>query len=52
MIDRIFKSWKSTVAGIVLIALCFGAVYLDKASLTEVSVFILGGFVGLFTKEK
>jgi hypothetical protein len=51
MIERIFKSPKTTIIGLIILALCFVFVYLEKATLTEVSGFILGGFSMLFFKD-
>ena len=51
MIERIFKNPKTTILGLIIITLCFVLVFLDKATLTEVSVFILGGFSVLFLKD-
>jgi hypothetical protein len=52
VIDRLFVSWKTTVLGVGILAVCFLLVFLDKASLTEVSTFTLGGFYLLFLKEE
>ena len=52
VIDRLFVSWKTTVLGLGILAVCFLLVFLDKASLTEVSTFTLGGFYLLFLKEE
>jgi|LakMenE01Jun11ns_1017448.scaffolds.fasta_scaffold9950419_2 hypothetical protein len=52
IIDRLFVSWKTTVLGLGILAVCFLLVFLDKASLTEVSTFTLGGFYLLFLKDE
>ena len=52
MIDRIFKNWKTTVIGLAIIVMSGGAVYLDKASLTESSAFIVTGITLFFVKDK
>jgi hypothetical protein len=51
MIDRIFRNWKTTVFGLVLII--FGAVlvWFEKASLAEFSAFLMGGFALMMTKD-
>lgn len=50
--DRIFKSWKTTLIGIVLIASAILAVFEDKATLTEALFFITGGVGFFFFNEK
>lgn len=52
MIDRIFKNWKTTTLGIAILVTCFVLVYFEKATLTEVSIFIGGGFVLMFAHDK
>ena len=52
MIDRIFKNWKTTTLGIGVIIASFVLVYLEKTTLSEVSVFLSGGFLMLFIKDK
>ena len=47
MIDRVFKSWKTTTLGIGIIVASLVLVYLNRADLTEALAFITGG-VGLF----
>jgi hypothetical protein len=51
MIERIFRNWKTTVFGLVLII--FGAVlvWFEKASLAEFSAFLMGGFALMMTKD-
>ena len=51
LIERIFKNWKTTVLGLAMILACFVLVFLEKASLTEASVFIVGGFTMLFLRD-
>lgn len=51
MIDRIFKNWKTTVAGAAVMLACFTLVYFEKATLTEVSIFFTGGLAMLFMKD-
>lgn len=38
--DRIFKSWKSSLVAVVVMAVCFWLVYAEKASILEA---IIGG---------
>lgn len=52
LINRLFKSWKTTVLGLAIIVVCFVLVFLEKASLTEVSTFTIGGFYLLFLKDE
>ncbi len=47
MIDRMFNSWKTTIIGVIILIGSMALVFLDKASLTEASGFIIAGF-GLF----
>ena len=51
MIKRIFESPKTTILGLIVIALCFVLVFLEKATLTELSLFMVGGFSMLFLKD-
>ncbi len=51
MIDRILKNRKTTLLGLSILAICFILVFLEKATLTEVSGFICGGFFVLFSKD-
>jgi hypothetical protein len=52
MIDRVFKSWKSTLAGVILFASGMVLVGIEKATLTEAGAFFGIAFVLFFTKEK
>jgi hypothetical protein len=51
LIERIFKNWKTTLLGLAMIVACFVLVFLEKASLTEASVFMVGGFTMLFLRD-
>ena len=51
MIDRITKSWKTTLVGTLIILGALAAVFVDKASLTEAGGFIAVGIGLFFTKE-
>ena len=51
MIDRVFKSWKTTLAGVVLFGAGMGMVGLEKASLTEAGAFFGVAFVLFFVKD-
>lgn len=51
MVDRIFRNWKTTVFGIALILFGGVLVWFEKASLTEFSAFIMGGFALMITKD-
>lgn len=52
MIDRIFKNWKTTLAGGVLFSSGMILVGMDKASLTEAGAFFGVAFVLFFSKDK
>ena len=51
MINRLFKNYKTTLLGLVVLGLTFLFVWFDKATLTEVSLFITGGFALLFMRD-
>jgi hypothetical protein len=51
MIDRIFRNWKTTVFGFVLIIFGGVLVWFEKASLAEFSAFLMGGFALMMTKD-
>lgn len=51
MIKRILNNWRTTILGLLILALCFVLVWFEKATLTEVSLFITGGFALLFMKD-
>jgi hypothetical protein len=51
MIERLFRSPKTTILGLIVMVLCFLLVFLEKATLTEVGVFVMGGFSMLFLKD-
>lgn len=51
MIERLFRSPKTTILGLIVMVLCFLLVFLKKATLTEVGVFVMGGFSMLFLKD-
>ena len=52
MIDRILKSWKTTAIGVLIIAMAGGAVYFDKATLTEAGAFMVLGMGMFFAKDR
>lgn len=49
--DRIFKNWKSSIFGCSIILIGFLFVWFGKASLTELTAFISGGLILLFSKD-
>ena len=49
--DRIFKNWKTSIFGLVIIAIGFLFVWFGKASMTELTAFISGALVLLFSKD-
>jgi hypothetical protein len=51
MIDRLFRNPKTTIIGSIVMVVSFVFVWFGKASLTEVGVFITGGFTMLFLKD-
>ena len=51
LIERIFKNPKTTLLGLLIIALCFVLVWAGRASLTEVSTFMVGAFALMFFKD-
>jgi hypothetical protein len=51
LIERIWKDPKTTVLGLLIVGLCFVLVFYEKATLTEVSAFMMGAFALLFLKD-
>ena len=51
MIDRLFRNLKTTIIGSVVLITCFVFVWFGKATLTELGVFVVGGFSMLFLKD-
>ena len=51
MIDRIFKNWKTTITGLVIVLGALIMVYFEKATLTEASLFIAGGITLFFVND-
>jgi len=51
IIERIWKDPKTTLLGLIIIGLCFVLVFFEKASLTEVSAFLMGAFALMFLKD-
>ena len=51
LIERIFGNPKTTILGLIIIGLCFVLVWAGRASLTEVSTFIVGAFALMFLKD-
>jgi hypothetical protein len=52
LVERIFKNWKSTLIGALIIIGALAAVYAGKATLTEAGAFIVGGITLFFIKDK
>ena len=50
MIDRIFRSPKTTTIGLILMALGMILVWFEKATLAEYSAFLMGGFALMMSK--
>jgi Na+/alanine symporter len=51
LIERIFKNPKTTILGLLIMALCFVLVWGGRATLTEVSTFMVGAFALMFFKD-
>jgi hypothetical protein len=51
VIDRLFRNWKTTLIGSVVMVICFLFVWFGKATLTELGLFVMGGFAMLFLKD-
>ena len=49
--ERIFANWKTTTLGIAVLIAGLVLVYLDKASLDELTAFITGALVLLISKD-
>lgn len=51
MIERITKSWKSSLIGVAILIAGFGLLYAEKVTMTEATPFLVG-VLGLLYKEK
>lgn len=51
MIERIFKSWKSTTLGILIILVTLTMVFYEVATLTEVGAFWAVALVLIYKKD-
>jgi hypothetical protein len=51
LIERIFKNPKTTLLGLLIMGLCFVLVFYERATLTEVSAFLMGAFALMFLKD-
>ena len=51
MVDRIFKNWKTSLLGLIIIGASLTAVFIGKASLTEAGAFITLGIGFFFLKD-
>lgn len=51
MFDRIFKNWKTSTLGLSIILTCFVFLWFEKTTLTDISLFLGGGFLLLFSKD-
>lgn len=52
MIDRVFKNWKTTALGVLLVTGSLILVGINKATLTEAGAFIVAGVGSIFAKDK
>jgi hypothetical protein len=51
MIERIFRNWKTTAFGLVLIMFGGVLVWFEKATLSEFSAFLMGGFALMMARD-
>lgn len=51
MIERLFRNPKTTIIGLLVLVVSFLFVWFEKATLTEVGLFMTSGFVMLFLKD-
>lgn len=51
MLERIFRNWKTTTIGLVVLVVSLVFVWFERATLTEVSIFLMGGFAFLFSND-
>jgi len=51
IIERLFRNPKTTILGLLILGLCFVLVFYEKATLTEVSAFLMGAFALMFLKD-
>ena len=51
MIDRLFRNPKTTIIGLAVLIVSFAFVWFGKSTLSEVGIFIMGGFSMLFLKD-
>jgi hypothetical protein len=51
MIERLFRNPKTTIIGLIVLVVSFLFVWFGKATLSEVGIFIMGGFSMLFLKD-
>ena len=51
MIERLFRNPKTTIIGLLVLVVSFLFVWFGKATLTELGIFISGGFALLFLKD-
>jgi hypothetical protein len=49
--ERIFANWKTTLLGVAVLIAGLVLVYLDKASLAELTAFVSGALVLLISKD-
>lgn len=51
MIDRIFRNPKTTLIGLILMAIGLVFVWFEKATLTEYGAFLMGGFALMMSRD-
>lgn len=52
MIDRIFKNWKTSLIGLIILIGSMALVYFEKATLIEAGTFIGTAIVLFFMKDE
>ena len=51
MTERIFKNWKTSIIGVIILGIAGLAVFTDRATLAEASAFMIAGFGLFFLKD-
>lgn len=51
VIDRLFRNPKTTIIGLLVMVVSFVFVWFGKATLSDVSILLAGGFTALFLKD-
>ena len=51
MYDRLFKNWKTTLLGILIILAGLTLVFFEKATLTEATPFLIGVYAVIYKRK-